>query len=270
MERAIAQYYAETDGLSLREFTLYGQLAQAQFYGGSLEALRFRRYDPADDCQGALIWMFDDCWGEMGWTPIDYYLRRKAAYYSIKRACKPVKVIVRRRGRTLVTRIINDTRQAYRGEVRLGWVRLDGSDAHVQDLPVFIPTNNMIEVATERIPTKAELDPRRWLYMALLHDGDRFEPDEAIYPLLPTRRLKLQAPDIQVAVSGREIELISDVYCHAVHTEDGGRVLLSDNYFDLLPGLPKRVTYLGAGDPSQAIFRAVLPARRAQRIKESV
>jgi beta-mannosidase len=265
VERGIAQYYADSDGLSLHDFTLYGQMAQAHFYGGSVEAFRFRRYDPVDDCQGALIWMYDDCWGEMGWTPIDYYLRRKASYYWLKRACKPVKVIVRRRGRQLVTRIINDTRHAYRGEVRLGWMRLDGTETRVQDMPVFIPTNSMIEIATERIPAKSVLDPRHWVYAALLHDGARFEPDSAIYPLLPTRRLRLSPAEIQVTTDGREIELLSQVYCHAVHAEDGGRGLLSDNYFDLLPGLPTRITYLGTGNPANLRFSAIVPPGNLRR-----
>ncbi len=265
VERAIAQYYADVDGLSIDDFILYGQLAQAHFYGGSVEAFRFRRYDPADDCQGALIWMYDDCWGEMGWTPIDYYLRRKASYYWLKHACQPVKVIVRRRGRQLVTRIVNDTRHAYRGEVRLGWMRLDGTDARVQDVPVFIPTNSTIEVATETIPAQRTLDSRRWLYTAFLHDGDRFEPDTAVYPLLPPRKLVLPSPTIYATITGLEIELVSPVYCHAVHAEDDGRGALSDNYFDLLPGVPKRITYHGDGDPSILRFTAVVPPGRISR-----
>ena len=32
----------------------------------AVEALRFRKLDPADDCQGALIWSYSDCWGETG------------------------------------------------------------------------------------------------------------------------------------------------------------------------------------------------------------
>ena len=60
---------------------------------------------------------------------------------------------------------------------------------------------------------------------------------------MPHRELALPAPDISVhlAADGR-LEVSSPVYCHAVHVEDHGHELISDNWFDLLPGVPNRVS----------------------------
>ena len=93
----IRLHYAEPETLSLPEYVLYGQMFQAILQGHAMEALRFRKDDPVDDCQGALIWSYSDCWGETGWSILDYYLRRKASYYWFRRACAPLKVIVRQR-----------------------------------------------------------------------------------------------------------------------------------------------------------------------------
>jgi len=59
-------------------------------YGYSLEAIRFK-----EDCSGSLFWMYNDTWGEVGWTIIDYYLNREPSYYFVKRAFAPVKFIMR-------------------------------------------------------------------------------------------------------------------------------------------------------------------------------
>ncbi|RMD78168.1 MAG: beta-mannosidase, partial [Lentisphaerae bacterium] len=114
---AIRYHYTDPEHLDLAQYIRYGQAFQALLYGRSLEAIRFRKGDPVDDCAGALFWMYDDCWGETGWTPIDYYLRRKPAYYWIKKAFHPLRTIIRRRQDELVVRIINDRLQSFTGRL---------------------------------------------------------------------------------------------------------------------------------------------------------
>ncbi len=87
--------------------------------------MRFRKDDPKAECQGALVWSYNDCWGENGWTIIDHYVRRKASYYWFKRAAAPVKVLVRSRGGNLATRVVNDTLQSYQAEVQV-WMGASG------------------------------------------------------------------------------------------------------------------------------------------------
>ena len=126
---AIRWHYAEPETLSIAEYVLYGQMFQASLHGHAMEALRFRKDDPVDDCQGALIWSYSECWGETGWSILDYYLRRKASYYWFRRACAPVKVIVRQRGARLVTRLVNDTLEPVTGVVEAGWWAVEGGAA---------------------------------------------------------------------------------------------------------------------------------------------
>jgi beta-mannosidase len=237
---AIRLHYAEPEDLDMREYTLYGQMFQASQYGRSIEALRFRKHDVKDDCQGALIWMYNDCWAETGWTIIDYYLRRKPSYYAFKRACRPVRIIVRRRGRFAVTRIVNDSREKLSGRVSLGWARVDGASSSVRSMSVRIPANGMIEVERERIPPASTQAPEDWIYVAHL-EGKGFEPDDNMLALVPHRELRLPRPTLEVADAGDCIVLWSDSYCHGVHVPDAGKKTLSDNYFDLLPGIPKTV-----------------------------
>ena len=254
----IACHYGDPDGLSLEEFVLYGQMYQAIVNAGILEALRFRTNDPVDDCHGHLIWSYNDTWGEFGWSIIDHYLRRKASYYSFRRAAAPVKVLVRSRGDTLVTRVVNDTLNSYRATVHCGWIRVNGTASEMQNHVTTIPANGMVEIARAVIPPSTERSSTEWLYAATL-TGDGIAADQAIWPLVPHRELALQKPVISTRVESGVLEVRSSVYCHGVHLEDGGREVLSDNYFDLLPGVLRRIPITRATASNRYVLEAVMP-----------
>jgi beta-mannosidase len=254
----IRYHYGDPRALTLEQWILYGQMFQAQLQGGVVEAMRFRKSDPTDDCQGVLVWSYNDVWGEVGWSIIDYYLRRKASYYAFRRACLPVKVLVRSRKAELVTRVVNDTLKSYRASVRCGWVRLDGTSSDWESHEVLVPINTAIEVATVALPGDHERNPREWLYAATLA-GEGIPSDQALWTLAPYRDLTLSKPDISARMVNGTLEVESPVYCHGVHLEDGGREIISDNYFDLLPGIPRHISIKDARSPDHLSLNAVLP-----------
>ncbi len=265
----IAHHYGTGAGgaLTLEQFVLYGQMFQAMMQGGVLEGLRFRKDDPVDDCHGALVWSYNDCWGETGWSIIDHYLRRKASYYWFKRAASPVKVIVRPRGDELVTRVVNDTMDARDAVVSIGWIRLDGSSREMRDVRIKLPANGVVEIARDAIPDASARNPREWLYAAVMR-GDGIPDDQAIWLLAPHRELALARPVLAVSERGRMLEVKSDVYCHAVHLDDGGREVIADNYFDLLPGVPVRVAITNPTESGNYPLTAVMPLQPSGGLTE--
>lgn len=138
---AIARFYADLDGLAIERYVRLSQMFQATMHGRSMDAFRFRKHDPVDDCAGALIWMWNDCWGENGWTPIDYCLRRKPSWYWLRRACLPIRAIARRRGDELVVRVVNDTLAAQAVTVHAGWLRAKASRPRPASGPSFRTDN---------------------------------------------------------------------------------------------------------------------------------
>jgi beta-mannosidase len=200
--------------------------------------------------------MYNDNWGETGWTPIDYYLRRKPSYYWIRNANTPVRTIVRRRGGRLVTRVVNDTLKEWKLVVRCGWMRIDGSDARMKSRTVRLGANRMVEVGREPIPGRRALDPREWIYAAHAKGGPAAS-SPSVWLLTPYRELAVPEPDIRVTAKGKTLRLVSKTYCHGVHVADEGRGLLADNYFDLLPGVAKPVLCLRATPPGRIRFRTV-------------
>jgi beta-mannosidase len=47
-------------------------------------------------CGGALVWQLNDCWPVTSWSIVDYFLRKKPAYYAMRRVLAPVAVAVKR------------------------------------------------------------------------------------------------------------------------------------------------------------------------------
>lgn len=261
IRKSIRYHYGDDSHLSVSQYAHYGQLTQALQLSSIMESLRFRKSDPCSPCDGALVWSYNDCWGEIGWSIVDHYERRKAGYYSLKRSASPVKILVRSRGSALVTRVVNDTLRSYDAEVQCGWVRVDGSDSQFVSHSVVVPANGAYDVAITPMPASRERDPRQWIYAATLRAAE-LPDDQAIWWLQPHRTLALSEPHISSTKRGDSIEVLSPVYCHAVHLDDGGRELLSDNYFDLLPGIPYCVRVIGGHSSAKFLLSATMPIER--------
>lgn len=258
IEAAIRYRYGNPDGLAVPQYLIYGQMCQAVLHGRVIEALRFRKQDPQNDCEGALVWSYNDTWGEIGWSIVDHYGRRKPSYYWFRRAAAPVKVLVRSSDGYLVTRVVNDTLGQYRATVRCGWMRLDGSSSELEEHLVAIPTNGAVEVARVPVPAASERDPSKWLYAATLR-GRGIADDQSIWLLAPHRELAFSSPAFSHEVRGGVLKLRASVYCHGVHMDDEGAGVLADNYIDLLPGVSYDVGITRSTESRRYELAAVLP-----------
>lgn len=139
----IELHYSDTSGslLSLDDYLLYAGLCQGLMYGYSLEAFRYKAH-----CSGALFWMYNDCWGEIGWSIIDYYLDRKAAYHFVRRAFAPVKLIAREQDGLIRIIGINETARDIACPAEYGYIALDGSRRDTALCKLRLPARSRGEV----------------------------------------------------------------------------------------------------------------------------
>lgn len=220
--------------LSLEDYILYAGMVQSTMLGYSLEALRFK-----DFCAGALFWMYNDTWGEVGWTIVDYYLRRKISFYGVKRAFEPIKLMMRVVDGQLVVMGANDTDQEVElSEAQLGYLSLDGSERRLSSLPIRLEPRSRSCLYRGALP---EGDLLKGLVVLITGDA-RVEP--AALRQHDLRALKRSPAQVQVLSEVREgddvlVTLTAPVYVHGVHLP--GELKCSDNYFDLLPGQVKLV-----------------------------
>ena len=237
----IRKHYRDPEGMSNNEYFLYAALVQGLMYGYSLESLRA---SPRNS--GSLFWMYSDCWGEVGWTIIDYYQKRKPSWYFVARAFMPRRLILRERGGSVEVTGINDSPADFTCRAEYGGIRLDGTGAAVKETAIALPAHSRSVVLRFE---KTKGDPREGIdFIRPLDAGEIILP--ATLRRIELRQLKLVDPVLaanSVARSSGRVELTvrAKAFAHAVHFGLGDNGEASDEYFDLLPGESRKIVVNG-------------------------
>jgi len=263
---SIQEHYSDTENLSLDQYILFGGLCQGLNLGYSLESLRAN-----DQTMGAIFWMYNDTWGENGWTIIDYYCRRKISFYGVRRALAARKLVLRRGGQAfggspddVLLIALNDRPETCTDTVAFGYLSYDGSVRVLREIKICLPSRGKQVVATCPVPSAAEL--RGGTIVAIPQTAD-LEPvswrhcryREANVPLAKVRMVEFGPLDGDMMVT-----VETDNFAHAVHLTVPGFCRVSDQYFDLLPGERRTITVYDGSDLTNSSL-AVHCVNQAQR-----
>jgi beta-mannosidase len=270
---------------------MYAGMVQSDILAYSLECFRFGLY-----CHGGLFWMYNDAWGEVGWTIIDYYMRRKISFYGVKRAFEPVKLIVRERDGLVSITGCNDTGVDISFTARVGYISFDGKIDKTNSVCITIPKRSRVGVLNG-VPLPAE-DYKRGVFAVMVDDAVAAPADDAAAVVVDNAVTIAIMPDNAAAVSSDDAAaaavstIVSPAYLRIVDKrelilpapdvriisaeKDGddavfeltssvfvhgvhvkGNVNCSDNYFDLLPGQVKTVRVFDA-NPGCVVFCSVI------------
>lgn len=242
----IKKHYIDPENLDLEHYLLYSGLTQGLMYGYSLDSMRAN-----PRCGGGLFWMFADCWGEVGWTIVDAFMRRKPSFYFVRRSFAPLRLVLRPAGADKIrVMVINDTPHEQVFDLEYGYVRLDGREADLDRTQVRVPALARVEAMQFNRGGRSELEGV-WLARVV---GS--EMQASLFRAVDFRQL--QYPPVQVewkletGPEGAVVELHSATYAHAVHLDLPEGVLPADNYVDLLPGEKRRIA-LSAALPSDQV-----------------
>lgn len=96
-ERRIATYLVENfrTVTDLEGFIHLTQLSQAEALMFAYRGWR-KQWGQSRLCGGALVWQLNDCWPVTSWSIVDYFQRKKSAYYAMRRVLAPVAIAVKR------------------------------------------------------------------------------------------------------------------------------------------------------------------------------
>lgn len=227
-------YAVEADKLSLDDYILYGGLVHSLMYGYSLESFRFKEH-----CYGGLIWMYNDAWGEVGWTIVDYYLNKKIPFYGVKRAFRQRKFIIRHNESTGEVMVMgcNDCNEALDTTVKIGYVSFDGKVKNLKSVDIHIDERSRKYVYCEKLPAEDYTKGTIMLYC------DNQDIDNAWLRMDSIRNLDVSIGngDVNIIKSedGRSVTVTSDKFVHAIILDEEENPV--DNYFDILPGETKSI-----------------------------
>ena len=234
--------YTRTDDLD--EFAYVSQLVQALGIRQAIDAHRSQH----DKCAGTLYWQLNDCWPVASWSSIDYTGRWKALHYRLREAFANVVVTAHVNDNQSVDfYLVNDSLSSVKGMLKITAMALDGSKSQeLVSKQVSVSPDNSKLVAT---CNSAELKGLRADQVCLVaqfeHNGKVLA--EKVCFFVKPGQLKHQRNEIRQELKcfgdHFELTLTCPTFCYGVQVREttGKDVRWSDNYFNLLPNVPKTI-----------------------------
>ncbi len=233
------------------------QLNQAYCMKTGVE--HYRRLMP--HCMGALYWQLNDCWPVASWSSIEYTGRWKALHFFARRFFAPFLVVAQVPGdeaatignyrATTVDEVhlytVSDAPRAATG--RLNWElrHFDGRILRRGSRAVVLRPNRGTRRQVLSLRQAMEAYGRDQLYLRVtLRLGREIASEQTVF-LAPPRFLSLPRARTRCrcrAVTEKvfEVEIESDGFQHAYALDLPGRDFrASDNWFDLYPGVARKV-----------------------------
>ena len=252
---AIKKYYDPQGELSLDHYLLYSGMFQGISLGYSFEAMRV-----IENCNGALIWSYNECRGEIGWSIVDYYTTRKISFYYTKRALAHQRIIIRKKQDIYIVYIANDRLEPFISEIEVGYIGVNGDNPVSTTVKVEVPPCSCIVIAEFK-------DDNFDLTKGIVYAKDL--ADNGLIPaIFKSDLLKMQFtnPKLEYKVLSEEegkivFSIYTDSFVHGVHFGTEDDILFSDEYFDLLPNETRVITATWSmdADKPNIIPKFVLP-----------
>ncbi|MBR2566196.1 MAG: glycoside hydrolase family 2 protein [Paenibacillus sp.] len=226
-------------------FLYMSQVLQAEAMKTAIEAHRRRK----PYCMGTLYWQMNDCWPVASWAGMDYLGRWKALQYYAKRSFNDVLVSVdgTQEDSTDIY-VISDQLNKVQGQLQIRMIGFDGRVHRNETLDVNVAPNSGEKLLSLRNSDWLEgLDPAKTLLrLDLRQAGVRDIVQEHYF--VATNQLALQPANIKVSggadEDGVHLLLESDVLAKQVWLSSEAEGVFSDNFFDLIPGLPVKVKFI--------------------------
>ena len=244
----IRRAYAEPK--NLEEFTRLAQAVEYENHKAMFESV----YTKGGN--GILMWMSQSAWPSMVWQTYDYWHDVNGGYYGAKAGNQPLNVILDQNARSFL--VVNATATPFSGKAKVEFFDIDGKLLETKEKAVSLKADGRATLfdlpaieAKEGIllirATIGKAENFTWINVKKYRDY------KALVPLL-AGKVDLSAQKASPTAAGAKGEVTvsnkSDHPCLLVSLKlvdaKGRRVLpvhWSDNFFSLMPGESRRVTF---------------------------
>ncbi len=244
--RRLAAYLSDNLPVTseLEDFIYATQLIQSEALACALRGWRRRWGGPGKYAVGgALIWQINDCYPVTSWAIVDYYLRLKPAYYTVKRELAPVMVgLWRAPENKAAVWGVNGTLEKIEAELVIQEWTLAGEKVKEEKHALVLKPNQATEFST------LSYNPEEGIVVgATLYSNAQVIARATLWPE-PFKYFDFPDPEIEITRSGEDQLLIhAKLPAKGVLLAAGGVVEWSDNMLDLLPDNPQIITARGLG-----------------------
>ncbi|MDN4524217.1 beta-mannosidase [Fictibacillus fluitans] len=227
-------------------FLYMSHVLQAEGIKSAIEA--HRRKKPY--CMGTLYWQMNDCWPVASWASMDYYGRWKALHYYAKKSFQGVMVSIDgTNSGKIEVHVVSDGLEPVEGTLISRLMDFQGKVIRELKDTVKLEGNTGVVVLT--LSTDELLkghDLAGTVFQTELVAGERIIDCKEHY-FVSGKDLKLQEPVLTITkVSESECMVESSTLAKQVWLSSETEGVFSDNYFDLIPGRPRRIQFFERKD----------------------
>ncbi len=219
--------------LSLEEYVFAGSLIQSEGLMEYIMNYRCRKFDTSS----AIFWMFNDSWpATHSWSIVDYYLRKKPAFYSVKRANASLYTGLRKTADGITVFAVNDCLQHANVSVKIGIIDTMNKTNQILVEDTIELAGNISEelftITSDVLPMEQHdsLIP----YSILLNESGQVISQNRMF-LKKHKNMHFNPPKVNIIKNEGEIRLTSDTFVWGVCLDLQGEEV-PDNFFDLIPG----------------------------------
>ena len=220
------------------------QMEYVQYEGVRLgmEGSRRRKFYTS----GIQFWMFNDCWPASGWSLIDYWGGRKAAWYAMAAGCRPVIAASETTENSVKWWVTSDVLRDMKVEIEVLVQPCQGKARWAKQAVVNVPANSSIvamEIPLKDIREKLGNDSVLVCKLTYEHGSDRSYwtpglPQDITYP--KAKLTVAQDPAGSLTIS-------TDNWARVVTLDADAD--FDDNYFDLMPGETRSIKWKPRSNP---------------------
>jgi beta-mannosidase len=234
-------------------FVYLSQVQQAETIKIGAEHLRRGR----PRTMGSLYWQLNDCWPVASWASIDYYGRWKALQYYARRFYDDVLISPFLHDGKVDVYVVSDKLQALSGRIHTRLLDFSGNSLLEQTKEIQIPAqSSAIYFSIETADLAAKIDPRKSFLVFDLEVGGKQVSQNLVFfdvthdlelPVAPKIETAIRQEGADYILTLKSAELARNVYVSFGDLD----AVVSDNYFDLLPGEPVVVRVKSAANEQQ-------------------
>lgn len=187
-------------------------------------------------CNGIVFWMFDDCWpASIGWSIIDYYCQPKSGFYSFKRCARNVLSSVTAENGKYVHYISNDGNQKQKYDCIAYLIDINNQCA-VCDKFEFEANVDGYSVTKLNLPWN--FDEKMLVICEIKNECFK---DRCFYKAGNLHMFSCDERITIVKKNKNSITIKANGYVHALELD--GEYLFDDNYFSLMDGEERTITF---------------------------
>jgi beta-mannosidase len=226
--------------LNFDEYAYASALIQAEGLTEYISNYRRRMFSSSS----AIFWMYNDSWPVAhGWTIVDYYLRKKLAYYPVKRAFNPITIVITSENDNINYYGVNDSPADWEGQLRYGLFATKGGLPIDERAEVKLPSDQSTLLKSIKKEEWMKLGMDKHGAFANLTTKDGTPVNQYKLLLTKFKDLNLSKPAISVIRKGEFAEFKCPTFVWGASIDVDGEADLPDNCFDLIPGVPYKIVW---------------------------